>query len=116
MSAEATSFVWKYGAKSGMSGNHLLVMLALAHQATNRKSPFISQMSFTETAAMCGISKRHVIRVVSEMVESGHLQLICKGKGRLPSLYGFGRRRGDIFYTSGGDTMSLLREDSTEVA
>lgn len=99
-----------------MSGNHLLVMLAIAHQASNRKAPFISQISYTETAEMTGITKRHVIRMVGDMVKSGHLQVISKGKGTLPTLYGFGRASGDIHYTTGGDTMSLLREDSTEVA
>lgn len=91
MSAQASAFVWKYGAKSGMRGNHLLVILAMAKRSKERAAPFMSEISAESIADEIGVTPRYVQILISQLIESGHLRLISKGSGPTPNLYSFGR-------------------------
>lgn len=116
MSAAAYTFAWRYGAKSGITGNHLLCILYMAEKAKERKPPFIVEVPAEEISKHLRVTERYVRIMIAEMLESGHLQLIQKGAGQLPNVYAFGRRGVNYSSLQGVNPSSLLREDSTEVA
>lgn len=87
MSAEATSFVWKY---ARVSGTHLLVLLAFAQLTRDRSVPFYAVASAKAIARMVRVSPRRVQQVIDELIVDGIIQLHHPGKGRVPNQYVFG--------------------------
>lgn len=114
MSSEAISFTLKHGPSSGLKGNHLLVVLVMAHKSNQRRAPFFASVGAPVIAASIGVTERYVRQLVSELMESGHLDLITKGSGPLPNLYQFGKKGVNYRSLLGVNSSSRVKELPTE--
>lgn len=116
MSAEAYAFTWTYGAASGLRGNQLLVVLCLAGGSKERKAPFLSSLGAEVIAKRIGVTERYVRKILAELLETGHIQLVTQGSGQLANMYQFGHRGVNYSSLQGVNPSSSLFEQSTEVA
>lgn len=86
MSAEATRYVWD---KSKLKGSRLLLLLALADESRERKSPYSVFIGYTALANKLGVSKTAIHSLVAEMVKDGQLTRLNPGLGNEVSEYRF---------------------------
>jgi hypothetical protein len=81
MSASATDAVW---ASTRQTGSALVVLLALARAADERG---VADLSISTLADRCRTSPRTVQRLISQLLESGEIELLKPAYGPSPPNY-----------------------------